>query len=1182
MNIHKDGSAAAPRRRSANEFSMAHQYSESSARISLAIERNKRGKVTKDEKMNDLKKELQMWEHKVSVAELCEKLNTDLRSGLTNVEAKTRLERDGPNILSPPKVTPWYVKLLKQFVNFFAILLQVGSILCFISFILNHENIENVYLGVVLYAVVIITAIFTYFQEAKSEKTMEKFKGMLPPKSSVRRDGALTEVPASELVVGDVIEVKLGDKLPADIRIVECQKLKVDNSPLTGESEPVSRTVDCTDENPMETNNLAFFGTLAVDGTCTGVVVKTADDTLFGRIAGLAAGAKAEVTTLQIDIHHFIILISSIAIFFGVFFFIFGVIKGTPILDNIVFAIALIVANVPEGLLATVTLSVTLAANRLAKKQVLVKKLECVETLGSTTCICTDKTGTLTQNRMTIVHVFYDGNLHTAKTAVTDASLDTDDPSFKELFFVASLCGRAVFDAKWLEENPNLPIDERKVNGDASETGILKFCEKICSVSETRKHNPEVTTIPFNSTNKFMVTINNNPSRGILQLCMKGAPERVLERCEKVMTLSGVVPFDEEQRKIVNKQLSVMMGMGERCLGFAKLDLDPALYHPDFDFDTENVNFPLNGLTFVGLMALLDPPRESVPDAVLICQKAGVKVIMVTGDHPTTAKAIAQQVNIIKDPTIEDIAAERGVPVESIHETAKAVVIPGNLIADFDERDWDRILAHEQIVFARTSPQQKLLIVENNQRLGNVVAVTGDGVNDSPALKKANIGVAMGISGSDVSKEAADMVLLDDNFSSIVAGVEEGRLIFDNLKKSITYTLQHNPPEIIPFLAFLIFQIPIPLTTVLILCIDLGTDIFPAIALAHENPEMDIMKRPPRNARTDRLVNKRLISFAYLQTGIIQTIAAFFTYFVVWNDFGLGPTELLFLDSEDYIGSSQAEDKRWLYAERARHLGPSIGVGWFDNTEENKFSIYFSSAQPGFEAQNDEVSKDAMESHRSGIIYSSTLNNETQRYNMFKIISYTLKKPPCVHYSCNINGSVFEDDYSKCVVSAADYSTGLIIDNSRLAYKPGENIHHNKEIIGQGENEGCFDLYTPRQLDATVRNVQTAFFITIVLSQIAGILICKTRTLSLFQQGMKNHTLNISLVTEIMICCIVAYVPFIQTAFGSSSVYLVHWLPALPFLLFIFVYDELRKFFLRRGLKTKKGLGFWISEYTCW
>lgn len=1171
-------------RRSINEFVMAHHYSEASARISLILERKGKGVDAEAQKLDDLKKELEMWEHKVSVEELCRRVGTDPDNGLSPKEADNRLARDGPNVLSPPKVIPWYIKLLKQFGNFFAILLQVGSCLCFLSFILNHENDENLYLGIVLYAVVIITAIFTYFQEAKSEKTMEKFKNMLPPKTLVCRDGVLNEIDAADLVVGDVIEVKLGDKVPADIRLIDSQKFKVDNSPLTGESEPVSRTVQCTNENPLETSNLAFFGTLAVDGTCRGVVVTTGDETLFGRIAGLAARSTTEITTLQVDIHHFVVIISSFAIFFGVFFFCYGLIKGTPILTNIVFAIGLIVANVPEGLLATVTLSLTLSAKRLAKKNVLVKKLECVETLGSTTCICSDKTGTLTQNRMTIVHVCYDEDLHTTKTAATDATFNTEDPCFKELFFVASVCGKAMFDVKDMEENPDKSIDERKVIGDASEAGILKFCHKISPVDESRFSNPQVATIPFNSANKFMVTINGvAEKKGSLRVCIKGAPERIIERCTSILRSTGVEPFNDMSKKVINDHLSYMMEQGERCLGFAMLDLDPASYPPNFAFDTEDVNFPLTGLVFVGMMALLDPPREAVPDAVLTCQQAGVKVIMVTGDHPATAKAIAKQVNIIKDPTRDEVAKLRGISISDVDDTAvKSIVVTGSEIGALETDDWDRILAHEQIVFARTSPQQKLLIVENNQRLGNVVAVTGDGVNDSPALKKANIGVAMGIAGSDVSKEAADMILLDDNFASIVSGVEEGRLIFDNLKKSIAYTLTHNPPEISPFLAYIVLNIPAPLTTVLILCIDLGTDIVPAISLAYENPELDIMKRPPRNAKKDRMVNSRIISFAYLQIGIIQSVAGFFTYFVVWYDFGVSPSILINLDKQSYINSVFAEDKRWMYVRRSRHQGPSYSGGWFRNYSGSSFDKYFTAKQNGFAVQNGEDSEEALKQNRSGIIFDSTLRNDIQRQNMFKILAFELKAPPCVKYSCIKNGVPYSNSYTECVEQAESYESGIIIDNSMLSYDDKADIYHDKESQGTKDGEGCFDLYTVSQVSHVEKSAQTAFFICIVIVQIGGILICKTRTLSLFQQGMKNWVLNLSLCSEIAIACIIAYVPFIQKAFNSQALYFVHWLPAMPFAFFIFTYDELRKFLIRRGDRTGKGFGVWLRRNTYW
>ncbi|KAI0565143.1 Na+-ATPase [Gracilaria domingensis] len=1045
-----------PRRLSHNELEMARQYSETSARISEIIERKKAGKKDKADKQEELKKELEMWEHKVTVQELSTKLQTDPEKGLTENEAKVRLERDGPNQLSPPKVTPWYIKLLSQFVNFFAILLQVASILCFVGYGLDNEAVDNLYLGIVLYVVVIITAVFTFFQEFKSEKTMEKFKNFLPPKSVARRSGKVVEIDASTLVVGDVIEVKLGDKIPADIRLVSNQKLKVDNSPLTGESEPIGRTVDCTDDNPLETKNLAFFGTLAVDGTCTGIVVNTGDDTVFGRIAGLAAGSVSEVTTLQIDIHHFVIIISSVAIFLGVLFFVIGLIKGTPVITNVVFCIGIIVANVPEGLLATVTVSLTLSAKRMAKKQVLVKKLEAVETLGSTTCICSDKTGTLTQNRMTIVHVAYDKQLHTTKTAATEATFDLEDPCFKELFYIGAVCGKAVFDAKDMDENPDKSIDERKVNGDASEAGILKFSEKIRSVQDMRNRNKQVCTIPFNSANKFMITINKIADQGErLRLCMKGAPERVIDRCTTILTKDGIQPFDAAAKSVINEQLAFMMERGERCLGFARMDLDPSEYPVNFAFDTEEINFPMTGLTFVGLMALLDPPREAVPNAVSTCQSAGVKVIMVTGDHPATAKSIAKQVNIIQSATAEDVAKERGISVDEVDRSdIKAIVVPGSQIKDLEQDDWDRILAHEQIVFARTSPQQKLIIVENNQRLGNIVAVTGDGVNDSPALKKANIGIAMGIAGSDVSKEAADMILLDDNFASIVNGVEEGRLIFDNLKKSIAYTLTSNIPEITPFLAFIIVQIPLPLTTVLILCIDLGTDLLPAISLAYENPESDIMRRPPRDSRVDRLVNRRLISFSYFQIGVIQALAGFYCYLVVLGDFGLTAHILPFLDEDAYIASPQSDDKRWLFVRRDRPFGEAKEAGWFDETGD--FERFFDEAVPGFLEQDDS------EPDQVGLIYKRLLEpaNEDQLENMYKIIGNVVEAPPCLAFTCTEtgpNGATLSNDY-ECFSNPTAVG-GVSIPRAALTNtdRSVEDLFNNNVDEARGSAEDCSD-----------------------------------------------------------------------------------------------------------------------------
>merc|ERR1712241_1648073 len=387
-------------------------------------------------------------------------------------------------------------------------------------------------------------------------------------------------------------------------------------------------------------------------------------------------------------------------------------------------------------------------------------------------------------------------------------------------------------------------MGKREVNGDASEAAILKCTELTKgNVMDYRKKNNKVCEIPFNSTNKFQVSIHETEDKNDNRylLVMKGAPERIVDRCSTIIVDGRELPLTEEWKNAFETAYLEQGGLGERALGFCDYMLPADKYPNGYPFDAEDVNFPLEGLRFVGLMSMIDPPRAAVPDAVAKCRPAGIKVIMVTGDHPITAKAIARSVGIISDgqETVEDIAARKNIPVEEVNpREARAAVIHGGEIKDLSEKQLDEILMyHNEIVFARTSPQQKLIIVEGCQRMGAIVAVTGDGVNDSPALKKADIGVAMGIAGSDVSKRAADMILLDDNFASIVTGVEEGRLIFDNLKKSIAYTLTSNIPEISPFLLFILADVPLPLGTVTILCIDLGTDMVPAISMAYEQAE---------------------------------------------------------------------------------------------------------------------------------------------------------------------------------------------------------------------------------------------------------------------------------------------------------------------------------------------------------
>ncbi|XP_068094911.1 potassium-transporting ATPase alpha chain 2-like isoform X3 [Hyperolius riggenbachi] len=992
--------------------------------------KDKKKKKNKNKKQ-DLKQELELDDHKLDIEVLEEKYETSIQKGLSHARAAEILARDGPNALTPPKGTPEIVKFMKQMIGGFSLLLWAGAVLCWIAYGIQYAQDpttprDNLYLGVVLAVVVFLTGCFAYFQEAKSTNIMASFNKMIPQQALVTREGEKLEIPATDLVVGDLVDIKGGDRIPADLRLFFAQGCKVDNSSLTGESEPQSRSNEYTHENPLETKNIAFYSTTCLEGTARGIVISTGDRTIIGRIASLASGVGNEKTPIAVEIEHFVHIVAGVACTVGIIFFIIAMCMGYAVLNSIIFLIGIIVANVPEGLLATVTVTLSLTAKRMAKKNCLVKNLEAVETLGSTSIICSDKTGTLTQNRMTVAHLWFDNHIH-----ATDTSEDQSHHSFERasetwtaLSRIVCLCNRAEFRSG----QDDVPIMKKIVVGDASETALLKFSEVLTGdVMKVRNDHKKVAEIPFNSTNKFQLSIHetDDPNDKRYLLVMKGAPERILDQCSTIMMGGKEFPLDESMKDAFQTAYMELGGLGERVLGFCHLYLSEDAYPLSYQFDTESMNFPTKDLCFVGLLSMIDPPRSTVPDAVSKCRSAGIKVIMVTGDHPITAKAIARGVGIISagSETVEDIAKRLNIPVEGVNKRdAKAAVVNGAQLKDMNDEDLDDVLAnHSEIVFARTSPQQKLIIVEGCQRQNFVVAVTGDGVNDSPALKKADIGIAMGIAGSDAAKNAADMILLDDNFASIVTGVEEGRLIFDNIKKSIGYTLTKNIAELCPFLIYIIADCPLPIGTITILFIDLGTDIIPSVSFAYEKAERDIMNRQPRRKNIDRLVNQNLALYAYIQIGIIQSVGAFLNYFTVLAEQGYLPYTLIGIR------------KKW------------------------------------------------------------------------------------------------------------------------------ENPNINDLVDSYGQEWTFFQ----RQYQEWT--VYTAFFISIVVEQLADLLIRKTRRNSVFQQGLfGNKFLLMGLLSQIIIGAFLSYCPGMPYALKFCPLRAQYWFVALPFAILIFVYDEIRKLFIRR------------------
>lgn len=717
------------------------------------------------------------------------------------------------------------------------------------------------------------------------------------------REGKKRQIPVEQLVVGDIVYCSAGDRIPADIRIVESNSMKVDNSSITGESEPLLRSVETeTGNRALEASNLAFFSTACTDGSGVGVVIATGDRTVMGDIAAIVSNIGEDMTPIAKEISWFVKIITVISVISGLLFFGIAYWFGTSFFSAFLFMIGITVGNVPEGLLPALTVSLTITAKRMAAKQCLVKHLEAVETLGSTSTICTDKTGTLTLNQMTVEHLWFGSETYIfrdreMKHELFEPEIIRSKLDWLALKRCAMLCSRAEF----LDSNPI--VEERKCTGDASETAIMRFLEIATdSVEDYRSVYPKMAEKPFSSTYKYQYSIhrNNDPNDGQFRnhfLVMKGAPERIFNLCNRRVDHKGrSVAIDRKFVQMFEEVYREYGSQGERVLAFCDLDLSPLTYGEDYDFHSGELNgkVTLENLRFLGLISMIDPPRPNVPEAVRLCRGAGVRVVMVTGDHPITAQAIAKMVGIIS------ISHERSTSITSLHSTfgmsesrVRSIVVPGDELDQMSREELEEILLmYGEIVFARTSPKQKLRIVESFQKLGEIVAVTGDGVNDSPALKKADIGIAMGITGSEVSKQAADMILLDDNFATIVTGIEEGRRIFDNMKKTVSYILAGNVTEIYPFVLYATVGFPLAISTITALMIALGTDMVPAISLSYEDAECDIMKIKPRNAKKDRLVDSKLLLRAYLMVGIIASSAAFFSYFVSMMEDGYTPLML--------------------------------------------------------------------------------------------------------------------------------------------------------------------------------------------------------------------------------------------------------------------------------------------------
>ncbi len=760
--------------------------------------------------------------------------------GLGSAEAARRLAEYGPNRVEKVGGEPLLLRFAREFTHFFALVLWVAAALAFVAEQFQPgEGMGR--LGVAIVGVILINGLFSFWQEYRAERAIAALRRLLPPQVAVRRDGAARLLAAEALVPGDIVLLDEGDLVPADCRVVEAFGLRVNSATVTGESLPRAHDAEPSAEEALAfARNVLLAGTAVVSGQARAVVFATGMRTEFGRIAHLTQAAGEAGSPLQREIARLSRLVAALACGVGVAFFFIGQALGMPFWANLLFAIGIIVANVPEGLAPTVTLALAMATQRMARRNALVRHLPAVEALGSATVICCDKTGTLTQNRMAVRRLWAAGESLPAEALEARESWRA---ALAPLFDNAALC-----------HNLEPAAAGGEPRGDPMEVALAAFGARFGAAAEGVRRIDE---IPFDSDRKRMSALYDTAD-GPLLYC-KGAPETVLPLCTQVLGRDGVALLDDGLRARVLAAEEAMTGAGLRVLAFAHR----ALAEGEAGRQGRRrgaADGRERSLVLAGLIGLEDPPRPAVPAAIARCGEAGIRVIMITGDHPHTAAAIAREIGLVNG--------------------SEPVVIVGDELRRMSATQLQLALDAPEILFARVAAEQKMRIVEALRHKGEVVAVTGDGVNDAPALKVADIGIAMGIAGTDVAKAAADLILLDDNFATIVDAIEEGRAVFANLRKFLTYILSSNIPEIVPYLAFVLFRIPLPLTIIQILAVDLGTDMLPALALGAEKPDPEVMRRPPRR-RDERLLSWGLLARAYLFLGLFEALAAMAVFFVV-------------------------------------------------------------------------------------------------------------------------------------------------------------------------------------------------------------------------------------------------------------------------------------------------------------
>ncbi len=776
---------------------------------------------------------------------LARKLAVNIREGLSKKQAEERLSKFGPNVLEEGSATNWLILFFRQFQDFMVLVLLAATL---ISGLLG-EYVD----AIAIMAIVFINGVLGFIQEQKAEKSLSKLKELSAPQASVLRDGEWRKVPSSELVVGDVVKISSGDRVSADLRLVDVKSLEMEESSLTGESLPVAKNAQELADEHVEIGdqlNMAFSGTLVTRGSGVGVVVGTGMDTAMGQIASMLVSTERVQTPLERKLAELGKILIVTALLLTAFVVVLGVVQGHPLYNMFLAGVSLAVAAIPEGLPAIVTVALSLGVQRMIKKRAIVRKLSAVETLGCASVICSDKTGTMTENQMTVKQAFtlsdrfhvsgegydIDGSYYDGEHKVNPMEV----PLMRDMLTYGALCNHST-----LRQKDN----QYYIDGDPTEGALLVAARKAGIAEKDLSSYTVIHEIPFDSDRKRMSMVVEDDHRNRFVIT-KGAPDVLLPRVKYVRTDSGQAPIKPKDEQKIENALYEMADGALRTIAICMKPLKPTDSLKDFDLEKD--------LVFVGLTGMIDPPRKEVKQAISECKEAGIKTVMITGDHAKTARAIALDLNLMP---------------------GDGLVLEGNQLSTMSQTELEDII-DDVYVFARVTPEHKLRIVKAFQKQGHVVAMTGDGVNDAPAIKASDIGIAMGRSGTDVAKESSSLILLDDNFATIKSAIHEGRNIYENIRKFIRYLLASNVGEILVMLFAMLLALPLPLVPVQILWVNLVTDGLPAMALGLDKSEGNVMQRAPRNPKEgifSRGLGFKIISRGFM-IGIVTLIAFMLAY----------------------------------------------------------------------------------------------------------------------------------------------------------------------------------------------------------------------------------------------------------------------------------------------------------------